>query len=138
MECPDETTPSDFLQGCLSWTARWRSTRWGGTLPALTHLSRLVIRGLESSQDFDGPEERVVVVEGSADGVKWVRLAEVKPFRPEPLSSIASRYDNWTQDTPFDVPLVDAPSVRLVKVFVQQARGSQATMLELAELSVFE
>ncbi|WP_224362133.1 hypothetical protein [Hyalangium versicolor] len=123
----------------------------GVDLQALKHLSRVVIRGLEVSRDFDKPEENVLVVEGSEDGEQWMRMAELKPFHPEPLSSISSRYDTWPQDTPFDVPLrtqqnllfldvplVDAPPVRMVRVFVQQTRGNHAILLELAELSLFE
>lgn len=123
----------------------------GVALETPTRLSRAVIRGLDVSTSFDRPEEDLLILEGSVDGEQWTQLASVAPFQPEKITSIFSQTEHWTVDSPFDpplrtaqhllfldIPLVDAPPMRQVRLFIQSARGDRGVLREVTELSLFE
>jgi hypothetical protein len=124
----------------------------GVTLEAPTRLSRIVLRGMGVSPWSDFKEKDLVVFEGSLDGTVWTRLATVAPFHEDRLLGYHFRNESWNSDSPFDpplrshqryqfldVPVVDAPQVRHVRVFVfLQESGRRLPVRELAELSLFE
>ncbi|MDY7225678.1 hypothetical protein [Hyalangium rubrum] len=124
----------------------------GVTLEAPARVSRVVIRGLGIPPTSDFESVDLVVIEGSEDGEQWMRLGSAAPFLDEGADarSFVFPIEQWAVDSPFDaplrtderflfldVPLVDAPPVRHVRVAVRPASGRLVALESLAELSLY-
>jgi hypothetical protein len=128
------------------------ATEVGLTLPDPAHPSRAVIRGLQAGEAFF--PEQTIIIEGSANGSNWRRLASLPIPRTgavDPLAPFASIGRLWAVDSPLDGPLLmnnsplflDVPlaagvPVRQVRLHVEGPDGRSAELSSLAEFSLFE
>jgi hypothetical protein len=128
------------------------ATEVGITLPARARLSRAVIRGLRAEGGFFA--DQTLVIEGSASGSDWHKLASVPIPRTsslEPRAPFASVSRLWAADSPLDgplmlngsplfldVPLTSPVPVRRVRLYAENPEGRRTVLSSLAELSLFE
>ncbi|HEX8436411.1 hypothetical protein [Archangium sp.] len=125
------------------------------TLAEPMHLSRAVIRGLDSQHAFEGVER--LLLEGSADGEHWVPLTERRlRDRTRREAILRSEYENLALDTAwnspfdeklelydqaprfFDLPLKTLEPVRHVRLSLDRGQSEAPLLLfSLAEVSLF-
>ena len=168
---PGNLRPLSRGAPCMSWKERgpcpWtdgrlnpvslddgqtQATEVGLTLPAPTNPSRAVIRGLQAREAFF--PDQTLIIEGSANGSDWSRLASLPIPRTgavDPMAPFASIGRLWAVDSPLDgpllmndsplfldVPLTTAVPVRQVRLHVESPDGRHAELSSLAEFSLFK